>query len=140
MSYLAEVAFAVGEPTSARLLYDLLSPFDGRNVGLWDIASNGAVAHYLGILAVRQDDLDTAEHHLRDAVSFNQRTGQLPSAAWSRLRLAQVLGDQKKPIEALDLARQTRKYAEDRNFAALLRASEQVIVDTSTPHPAAPGV
>ena len=51
MAYLAEVAAAVGDPEHAATLYRLMAPYDGRNVGLWDIASGGAVAHFLGILA-----------------------------------------------------------------------------------------
>ena len=51
MAYLAEVAAAVGDARHATALYELMAPYDGRNVGLWDIASGGAVAHFLGILA-----------------------------------------------------------------------------------------
>ena len=51
-SYLAEVAAYLGDPDPAAIIFDLLVPFAHHNVGLFDIASNGAVAHYLGLLAV----------------------------------------------------------------------------------------
>jgi tetratricopeptide (TPR) repeat protein len=90
-SYLAEVAVALDRPRPAGLLYRSLKPFAGRNVGLYDIASNGAVDYYLGVLAAATERRTTAIRHLRRAVGFNDRTGQVPAATRARVALAAQL-------------------------------------------------
>jgi len=90
MSYAAETVATVGDDDAAAALYLLVAPYDGRNVGLWDIASNGAVAHYLGLLAVCLGDRPAAAEYFDAAVAFNDRTGQVPAALRSRLARAQL--------------------------------------------------
>ena len=68
-------------------------PFAGRNVGLYDIASNGSVDHYLGLLAATCGRRVEAAAHLRRAVAFNDVSGQRPAAARSRTTLATVVDD-----------------------------------------------
>jgi len=119
MAYLAEVAAAVGDPGHADALYRLMVPYEGRNVGLWDIASGGAVAYFLGILAARAGDPDRAMRHLRDAIAFNDRTDQVPAALWSRLRLAEVVLANGDREAALGLATEVRTIAGQRGFTAL---------------------
>jgi DNA-binding SARP family transcriptional activator len=119
MAYLAEVAAAVGLPEHATVIYGLMAPYDGRNVGLWDIASGGAVAHFLGILAARDGRTETAEHHLRDAIEFNDRTGQIPAGLWSRLRLAEIALAEDDPTRARGLIGDVGTIAHERGFIAL---------------------
>ena len=92
-TYLAETACALGDGERAALLYDRLAPYDGLNANIFDIVSNGAVAHYLGILAALLDDPARAEAHLRGAIAFNEATDQHPAAARSRFELARVVVD-----------------------------------------------
>ena len=90
-SYLTEVATAFEDRRAAAILYRDLAPFAGRNVGLFDIASNGAVDHYLGVLAAVCDRRAVAVRHLRSAVQFNDATCQVPHASRSRLALGRLL-------------------------------------------------
>jgi hypothetical protein len=111
-TYLAELAHAYADQPSAAVLQRLLVPFSGRNVGLYDIASNGAVDHYLGLLAATRGRRSTALRLLRRAVAFNDRSGQVPAATRSRVALAEVLltGDRSDRLAAgslLDVAATT---------------------------------
>ena len=90
-TYLAETACALGDRERASLLYERLAPYDGLNSNIFDIVSNGAVAHYLGVLAALLDDRERAEEHLRGAIAFNEATDQRPAAARSRFELARVI-------------------------------------------------
>lgn len=76
---------------AAQALHDLLAPFADRNVSLWDIASDGAVARRLGLLCRVLGRDGEEEAHLRAAVAFDDRTGQRPAAARSRVELARTL-------------------------------------------------
>jgi DNA-binding SARP family transcriptional activator len=127
MAFLAEVVAATGEPDEATSVHDQLVPFDGRNVGLWDIASSGAVAHYLGILAARAGDAGQAERHLRDAVAFNDRTGQEPAALWSRTRLAALLAATGRQGEAVELAADVVKRASSRDWSAVEAVAGKIV-------------
>jgi DNA-binding SARP family transcriptional activator/tetratricopeptide (TPR) repeat protein len=124
IAYLAEVAAVVGDVTHAATLYELMAPYAGRNVGLWDIASGGAVAHFLGILAARTGNRELAMRHLREAIEFNRRTGQVPAELWSRLRLAELLLDAGQHDDATTLARHVRTVARGRGFTALDEAAD----------------
>jgi DNA-binding SARP family transcriptional activator len=132
MAYLAEVAAAVGDTAHAAVLYQLLAPYDGRNVGLWDITSGGAVGHYLGILSMRTGDHQRARRHLHDAVAFNDRTGQIPAALWSRLRLAEVVLADGDREGAVGLAGEVRTIARQRAFTALELAASLIAVPPSS--------
>lgn len=90
-TYLAETASVLGDRDRAGVLYARLAPYDGLNASILDIVSNGAVAHFLGLLAAVQGDLQQAEAHLRAAVVFNDATNQRPAAARTRMELARVL-------------------------------------------------
>ena len=135
IAYLAEVAAAVGDATHAVTLYELMVPYAGRNVGLWDIASGGAVAHFLGILAARAGNSELAMRHLRDAVDFNRRTGQVPAELWSRLRLAELLFDAGQDDGALTLARDVRAVARGRGFTALDETADRIAQGRSSGGP-----
>jgi DNA-binding SARP family transcriptional activator len=130
LAFLAEVVAATGGGDDAVALYEQLVPFDGRNVGLWDIASSGAVAHYLGILAARFGDAGRAERHLRDAVAFNDRTGQEPAELWSRTRLAELLAASGRQGEAVELAVDVVSRASSRGWPAVEAVAGKVVSDT----------
>jgi hypothetical protein len=104
-SYLAELAAAFDDRPAAEVLYRLMAPFTGRNVGLYDIASNGSVDYYLGLLAATGGHRDAAIGHLRRAVIFNDGSGQVPAASRSRVALARLLqsgtGPERREAETL---------------------------------------
>lgn len=124
-SYLAEVAAYLGDPDPAAIIFDLLVPFAHHNVGLFDIASNGAVAHYLGLLAVTLERGQQALGYLRAAVAFNDTTGQRPAAARSRFEYARLLahGDRHDRATATGLLTQAITVARD---LGLTRLSAQI--------------
>lgn len=123
MSYAAEAATAVGDQPAIAALYELMAPYDGRNVGLWDIASNGAVAHFLGVLAACAGNDDRAAEHLDAAVAFNDRTGQVPAALRSRLARAELMAAAGDRQGAGRDARSIVAVAESRGYPVLAAAA-----------------
>ena len=89
-AYLAEVASYLGDSRGAYVLRGVMEPFSNHNCSLFDIASYGAVSHYLGLLAATMGDHDGARSYLEEAIAFNDATGQRPAAARSRMECARV--------------------------------------------------
>jgi hypothetical protein len=112
----------------------LLAPFSGRNVGLYDIASNGAVDHYLGILATTLGRREEAIGHLRSAVRMEDRSGQVVMAARSRLGLGRVLatGPSAERQEAAELLAGVAATAASLDLGRLA-------VEAAGGHPTRPG-
>jgi AAA ATPase-like protein len=105
MAVLAEVSAQLRDVARARLIYDLMSPFDGRNVISLHGQYMGPVARYLGVTATTFGDLDGAAAHLDAAKASATRAG------------ARILG----PILRIDEARLAMARAGDADYA---RASE----------------
>ena len=121
-TYLAETVTVLGDTTRAEVLYSRLAPFDGLNSCIFDIISNGAVAHHLGLLSGLLGDERRAAAHLRDAVAFNDATGQRPAAARSRMELARVLlrhEDEARGGEVAELVAAAGSEADDLGLAQL---------------------
>ena len=91
MSLLAELSALVGDARRARLLYELLAPFEGRNVISLGAAYLGPVARYLGLLAMTAGESERALGHLETARSATQRIGALPMEVLATLDTAEVL-------------------------------------------------
>jgi tetratricopeptide (TPR) repeat protein len=86
MTNLATVAAALGDVDRARVLYDLLCPYDGQLVTMASLAYSGAVAHHLGVLAAALGDAARADRHFVDAAAVHVAMG---APAWlARTRLA----------------------------------------------------
>ena len=100
MSLLAELCALVGDAHRARLLYDLLAPFEGRNVISLGAAYIGPVARYLGLLAMATGEVERALGHLETARSATQRTGALPMQVLTALDTAEVLARRGSPGDA----------------------------------------
>ncbi|MGH9180731.1 MAG: tetratricopeptide repeat protein, partial [Acidimicrobiales bacterium] len=113
----AEVCTLLGDRRRAALLYDLLAPYDHQVIVLFTRPRcAGAVAHYLGSLAVVLGRHDEGEAHLRRAVELHEGLGARPFLARSRYRLADLL--------------LRRGHAEDRaEVAALLDSSATTAAD-----------
>ena len=90
LSLLALVCAAVGDTAKAGRLYERLQPFRGRNVCAFLVACNGAVEHFLGLLAATQGNHALAVRELEEAVARNRRMGALPWALESQVALAHL--------------------------------------------------
>jgi ATP/maltotriose-dependent transcriptional regulator MalT len=90
--YFAEVCAAVGDVNGASVLYRLLLPWRGRNVGMgggtgfW-----GASDRFLGLLATVDGRWTDAERHFAEALAMNERTGALTSLAHTHCDFADML-------------------------------------------------
>ncbi|MPY96025.1 MAG: AAA family ATPase [Acidimicrobiia bacterium] len=110
-------------------LHGALAPFGDRNVSLWDIASDGAVARRLGMLSRVLGEPDQEERCLRAAVAFDDRTGQLPAAARSRAELARTLrrrGEAGAEHESAELLEAARAVAEAGGLGAITMLCDAV--------------
>src|SRR5579885_2699442 len=104
---LTEICTELGEPSqSAQALYEMLLPYANRNAGCGMVAAFGAVARYLGKLALSMSQLDRALEHFRAALELNQRMGARPWAALTSRELALALlarGDEADRRSAVEL-------------------------------------
>ncbi len=100
MSLLAELCTLLDDRPRARLLYDLMAPFEGRNVISLGAAYVGPVARYLGLLAMTIGEDERALGHLETARSATQRTGAVPMAVLCALDAAEVLARRGSPGDA----------------------------------------
>ena len=76
----------------AEQLYELLLPYDGRNIVVSEgVACVGAAAHYLGLLAATARRFDDAEAHLRQAIELNRADGRPAVARPLAVRAGRVL-------------------------------------------------
>jgi tetratricopeptide (TPR) repeat protein len=90
--YLSEVCAYLGDADRARILYDLLRSYDGRNVVVgFKSFCLGAAARYLGLLATTMADWPAAEGHFEDALAMNERMGAIPLLAHTRTDFAAML-------------------------------------------------
>jgi len=79
---LSELAAGLGDARHAALLYEILCPFADR-LGMMGIGNGtyGAIAHWLGLLAVTVQRLDDAATHFENAIETNARVGARPFLA-----------------------------------------------------------
>jgi tetratricopeptide (TPR) repeat protein len=100
MSLLAELCALLGDAPRARRLYELLAPFEGRNVISLGAAYLGPVARYLGLLAMTTGETERALGHLETARSATQRIGAKPMEVLTTLDTAEVLARRRSPGDA----------------------------------------
>ncbi len=113
MALLAELCALLGDARRARLVYDLLAPFEGRNVISLGVAYLGPVARYLGLLAMTTGEAERALGHLETARSATWRTGALPMEVLTTLDTAEVLLRRGSPGDAERGATLVEKVASD---------------------------
>jgi tetratricopeptide (TPR) repeat protein len=108
MTYLTDVCNFLGDDRRAAMLYDLLVPFDGRNVVVGNMtACYGALSRYLGALATTLRRWDEAERHFEDALAMNTRMEAPPWLAHTQHQYAAMLllrnrpGDRERAVELL---------------------------------------
>jgi tetratricopeptide (TPR) repeat protein len=100
MSLLAELCALLDDRPRARLLYELLVPYEGRNVVSMGAVYLGPVAHYLGLLAMTIGETERALGHLETARSAAERMGARPTAVVTALDTAEALVRRGAPGDA----------------------------------------
>jgi class 3 adenylate cyclase/tetratricopeptide (TPR) repeat protein len=92
LSYLAEVAVAVQDLSSARRLYELLLEYRYMTIttGLVTVCY-GSASRYLGMLAAVLGDHEAAVDHFEHALSMNTTLGARPWLAHTQFEYARVL-------------------------------------------------
>ncbi|MFN2236248.1 MAG: ATP-binding protein [Anaerolineales bacterium] len=74
IGYLSEVCAYLGDKDVAKVLYNLLKPFDGRTLSAGFLEVNfGATSRFLGLLAMTDARWEAAEVHLQAALDLNRR-------------------------------------------------------------------
>jgi hypothetical protein len=100
MSLLAELCTLLDDRPRARRLYELLVPYEGRNVVSMGAAYLGPVARYLGLLAMTIGEDERALGHLETARSAAERMGARPTVVLTALDAAEVLARRNGPDDA----------------------------------------
>ncbi len=91
MALLAELCALLADVPRARRLYELLVPYDGRNVVAMGAAYHGPVARYLGLLAMVAGQTEVALGHLETARSAAERMRARPAIVVTALDTADAL-------------------------------------------------
>jgi DNA-binding CsgD family transcriptional regulator/tetratricopeptide (TPR) repeat protein len=115
--YLSEVCVYLGDQERAAILYELLSPYDGRNIVVGFFSGClGAAARYSALLAMTLADWEAAEGHFEDALAMNEKMGARPWLAHTQYEYGTML--------------LSRGRSEDRDRAqALLTSALETAVD-----------
>ena len=100
MTFLVDVCVFLGDKLRAALLYDELSPFDGRNVVIaYDVVAYGALSRYLGALATILERWGDAIRHFEDALAMNARMEAWTWLAHTQFQYAAMLLRRSAPID-----------------------------------------
>ena len=92
MTFLADVCVSLGDKLRAAVLYDHLSPFDGRNVVVgYEVVFYGALSRYLGALATTLERWDDAIRHFEAALATNARMEAWTWLAHTQFQYADML-------------------------------------------------
>ena len=113
MSLLAELCTLLHDRPRARRLYELLVPYDGRNVVSMGGSYLGPVARYLGLLAMTIGEDERALGHLEAARSAADRMGSRPIVVLTALDTAEVLVRRDRPGDAQRARTLVRRVADD---------------------------
>ncbi len=97
LSLLSEISVRLGDHRRAGELYELLSPFNGRNVITVQAAFVGPVAHFLGILATGREEWELAETHFAEARESAARLGAPAVLMRTAFAQADMLGRRARP-------------------------------------------
>jgi DNA-binding SARP family transcriptional activator/tetratricopeptide (TPR) repeat protein len=107
---LAEVAESLDDARRAHVLDEFLSPYAGRVATSYPEIGLGAVARYLGLLAMAESRWDDAARHFERALEVNGRIGADPWLARTQEDYARMLrargraGDESRAKELFDAA------------------------------------
>lgn len=122
--FLSEVCAYLGDRERAAILYQLLRPYDGRNIVIGSYSGSlGAAARYLALLALTMSDWQTAERHFEDALAMNERMGGRPWLAHTQYEYGRMLlarGDSQDRDRAQTLLSAALETATDLGMASLI--------------------
>jgi tetratricopeptide (TPR) repeat protein len=93
----AETAFRLEDKETARVIRDLLEPYEHRNAVAFPEGPLGSVARYLGLVAAVGGDFDDALGHLVEAEAANRRMGARPWVAHALFDQACLLASRDRP-------------------------------------------
>jgi DNA-binding CsgD family transcriptional regulator len=137
------VCAALGDGIRAEQLYELLLPYDGRNILVSEgVACVGAAAGYLGLLASTARRATDAERHLEDAIALNSRAGGRPWLAQAQYELARLLLARRGPgdrARARELLRSSLGIARDAGMRALQTRIDAIVRSHKRLESGAPG-
>jgi predicted ATPase/class 3 adenylate cyclase len=105
VAFLAEAAYALGEPDHAATLYERLAPYADRVALSTPEISVGCVSRYLGLLAAACGRAEAAGAHFEDAVAYDTRTGARPYVALALENHAALTGDHDLLARAIEAYR-----------------------------------
>jgi tetratricopeptide (TPR) repeat protein len=138
MAFLSETCGHLGDEEGAAVLYDLLSPFAGRNVVSPDAIFAGPVARYLGILASTRGDRAAAEAHFEAAWEQASLDSARPEMLRTRLDHARMLASAGDGGRAAGLLDDAQALAEELGLGELLERIAGVREESGEPATAAP--
>ena len=99
MSLLAETCTLLADTTTAAVLYSRLAPYAELNAADPPEGIRGAIARYLGQLAVALGHPQDAASHFDRAIAINARMGARPWLAHTERDYAQMLLDRDQPSD-----------------------------------------
>jgi hypothetical protein len=123
MALLAEVCAHLRDADRAAAIYQLLLPFERRNVVTPQCCFDGPVSRYLAILAATAGDIAAAEGHFEVARRASERSNAKPFVALQNIDEARMLSERGNPG---DRARANSLLDEARDIAGSLRMDEIV--------------
>jgi AAA ATPase-like protein len=140
MSLLAELCTLLDDRPRARRLYELLVPYEGRNVVSMGAVYLGPVARYLGLLAMTMGEDERALGHLETARSAAERMGARPTVVLTALDAAEVLARRDGSGDAPRGRALVQRVAQDavqmQMDGAIARADDLLARLEETPSPA----
>jgi len=126
LTYLTDACAALGDQTTAAIVYPELEPLAGANVMIGHlVACNGAADRYLGMLAATLGEWERAEEHFERAIELNRRMGAPTWLAhtayeYARLLLARGAGGPTRRDRVRALLGEAAALAERIGMPALL--------------------
>jgi class 3 adenylate cyclase/tetratricopeptide (TPR) repeat protein len=127
----ADVATELQAEAPARLLLDLLAPFDDQVLFIGATAG-GPVAYYCGSLESVLGHYDEAEAHFAKATELNARGQMKFGAAVTHLQWGRMLSARRDPGDlerARDLLAQAHEAAVSRGYASIVRRASAALSD-----------
>ncbi len=123
VALLSDVCAFLGDARRGAALYELLTPYAGRNVVVGRaLACLGSASRHLGLLATTMRHWKDAERHFKDALEMNERMGARAWVAWTQHDYAAMLLARRQPRDrkkALEFLTQALQAAQQMGLEAL---------------------
>jgi tetratricopeptide (TPR) repeat protein len=132
MCGIAEAALLLEDRTTARRVYELLSPHAHLPMIASPAVCFGSTHHALGVASLACGELDLAVEHFRAAVQHNLALAHWPAAVASRRRLAEALALRGRPHDAAEARAELTTAAADAATLGLTITDDDVPEASST--------